>query len=103
MLSESNQQDRYYIGICELDLHMQDCHSLKDKRRVIAGLKEKLKNRYNIGLCEFGDLSLWQRTQLAVIACSNERSVVDSTFRAVKGFIAQLYPAMLVNASVKIM
>lgn len=48
---------KLYVVQCTLDLHIADCQSLKDKRRVIKSIKQRLKNRYNVSVCEFGDLS----------------------------------------------
>lgn len=79
--------DRLYVGRCGLDLQVENCQSLKDKRRIVVSLKEKLKNRFNIAVCEFGDLSLWQRAQLGVVTCGNSRQHVDSSLRAAVDYV----------------
>lgn len=87
----------FFIGRCNLDLHIEDCQSLKEKRRVITSLKEKLKNRYNVAICEYGDLSLWQRTQLGIVTCSNDRSVIDSTIKAITDYTQKIPTITLLN------
>lgn len=89
--------NKFYVGQCTLDLHVANCQSLKEKRRVIKSIKEKLKNRYNIAVCEFGDLSLWQRSQLCVVTCSNDRTVVDSTIKTVINFIEHTHAVSLLD------
>lgn len=93
---------KYFIGFCNLDLHIENCQSLKEKRRVVASLKEKLNNRYNIAICEFGDLSLWQRTELGIVTCSNDQKIIDSTMKAVTNYIEQFHSVTLVNVETKI-
>lgn len=94
--------DRFFVGRCELDLHIENCRSLKEKRRVIKSLKEKLKNRYNVSVCEFGDLSLWQRTQLGIVICSNDRVGVDSTLKAVLDYLNKVHSVSLLDYKLEI-
>ena len=86
--------DRFFVGRCNLDLHIENSQSLKSKRRVIASLKEKLKNRYNVAICEYGDLSLWQRAQMGIVTCGNDKHHVDSSLRTVLDYVST-FPAVL--------
>ena len=94
--------DKLFVGQCELDLHIENCQSLKEKRRVVKSLKERLKNRYNVAVCEFGDLSLWQRTQLGIVTCSNNKSVVDSTMKTVIDFLDRTHSVSLLDFKLQI-
>jgi len=89
--------NRFFVGRCELDLYIENCHSLKEKRRVIKSIKERLRNQYNIAVCEYGDLSLWQRVQLAVITCSNSKTMVDATIMKVRNFLDHTHAVSLLN------
>ena len=88
---------KFYTGQCIFDLHVANSQSLKEKRRVIKSIKEKLKNRFNVAVCEFGDLSLWQRSQLGIVTCSNDRAVVDSTIRMVTSFLERVHTVALLD------
>ena len=88
---------RFFLGQCELDLHVDNCQSLKEKRRIVKSLKERLRNRYNVAVCEFGDLSLWQRTQLSIVTCSNDRIVVDSTMKSIIDFLEKMHSVSLLD------
>ncbi|MGB3340067.1 MAG: DUF503 domain-containing protein [bacterium] len=88
---------KFYTGQCIFDLHVANSQSLKEKRRVIKSIKEKLKNRFNVAVCEFGDLSLWQRSQLGIVTCSNDRAVVDSTIRMVISFLDHVHSVALLD------
>jgi len=95
--------DRFFVGRCELDLHIENCQSLKEKRRIIASLKEKLKNKYNVAICEFGDLSLWQRTQLGIVTCGNSKKHVDSSLRTALDYVGRFHHVSLLNYDIAIM
>jgi uncharacterized protein YlxP (DUF503 family) len=88
---------KFYVGQCIFDLHVANSHSLKEKRRVIKSLKEKLKNRFNVAICEFGDLSLWQRSQICIVTCSNDHAMVDSTIRMVINFLERVHSVALLD------
>jgi uncharacterized protein YlxP (DUF503 family) len=93
---------KLYVGQCTLDLHVPNCQSLKEKRRVIKSIKERLKNRYNVSVCEFGDLSLWQRTQLGIVTCGNERTIVDSTIKTVINFLERVHTVTLLDVKQRV-
>lgn len=86
--------NRFFVGRCDLDLHIENSQSLKNKRRVVASLKEKLHNRYNVAVCEYGDLSLWQRTQLGIVTCGNDKHHVDSSLKTILDYVST-FPAVL--------
>lgn len=90
-------QNRFYVGQCTIDLHIANSRSLKEKRRVIKSIKEKIRNRFNVAVCEYGDLSLWQRSQLGVVACGNDRIKVDSTIKMVISFVEREHSVALLN------
>ncbi|MEO0136950.1 MAG: DUF503 domain-containing protein [candidate division WOR-3 bacterium] len=92
----------FFIGICDIDLHIENCQSLKERRKIILSLKEKVKNRLNVAICEFGDLSLWQRSQLAVVTCSNAKEVVESTLNEVLNFISNFPSVIVLNSQSRI-
>ena len=94
---------RFFIGRCDLDLHIENSHSLKAKRRVISSLKKKLRNHFNVAVCEFGDLSLWQRTQLGIVICSNDKVVVDSIMKAVLDYLNKVHSVSMLDFKLEIL
>ncbi|MGB7055492.1 MAG: DUF503 domain-containing protein [bacterium] len=94
--------NRFFVGRCDLDLHIENSQSLKNKRRVVASLKEKLKNRYNVAVCEYGDLSLWQRTQLGIVTCGNDKHHVDSSLKTVLDYVSTFPSVLLLKYGVDV-
>lgn len=54
------------VGVLTVDVRLQEAHSLKDKRRVIQGLKERLRNRFNVSVAEVGDADSARRCRLGI-------------------------------------
>ena len=60
----------------EYTLHGND--SLKGKRRVANSLKQKVRNRFNVGIAEVGSEGSLGRLRLSVVSISNNRQHLQS-------------------------
>lgn len=40
------------VGLLRVRLHLQDARSLKDKRRIVRSLKDRLRNQFNVSVSE---------------------------------------------------
>ena len=75
------------VGTLKLRLFLRDCHSLKEKRRVLRSLKDTLHNRYNVAAAETGESDVWQTAELGVAAVGNEGAHVQSVLSGLLGFV----------------
>ncbi len=76
------------LGTLVVHLHIPQSGSLKAKRHVINGIKDRLKNKFNISIAEVGDNDLWQRCTLGIAMVANERRFIDSVLDQVENYIA---------------
>ncbi|MBP8129158.1 MAG: DUF503 domain-containing protein [Candidatus Hydrogenedentes bacterium] len=60
------------IGVLHIDLLIPGARSLKDKRRVIKSLKERLRHRFNCSIAETDFHDLWGRARLTAVVVSAE-------------------------------
>lgn len=65
------------VGVCTVVLHIPESLSLKDKRRVLRSLKDKLRQEFNLSVAEVGDNELWQRAELGLAVAANEGAFAD--------------------------
>ncbi len=79
------------IGLLEIDLFAEEFHSLKEKRRLLSSLKERLKHKFNIAVAESDYQDLWQKAQLSVVTIGPNRAVLESVFQQIEDFIYQNY------------
>jgi uncharacterized protein len=70
------------VGIATWDIHLPDCHSLKEKRSVLKPLTTALRRTLNVSVAETGQQDLWQRAEITCAAVGTARSVVDETLRS---------------------
>ena len=60
-------------------LYLPACHSLKEKRSIIKGLKERIKRRSNVSLAEVEYQEKWQRSTIAITWVSSDGSEIERT------------------------
>jgi uncharacterized protein YlxP (DUF503 family) len=70
------------LGLRVWELHLEGCHSLKEKRGVLLPLKERLRRGHNLSVAETGHQDSWQRAELGCAALGSDRGVVEAALRA---------------------
>jgi uncharacterized protein YlxP (DUF503 family) len=60
------------VGVCTVELFLSDSRSLKDKRRVLLRLKDRLHRQFNLSVAEVDGQDLWQKAVLGLACVSNE-------------------------------
>ncbi len=61
------------VAIVTWELHLNGCQSLKDKRRILKSLKDRLHQRFNVSVAETAHHDLWQRAELACGVVARDR------------------------------
>ena len=85
------------VGSCKIELRIPDSRSLKDKRRVVKSLKDRVQGRFNVGIAEVDRLDDWQQATLGVVAVSNESRLVDEMLSKVVNWIEANGEALVVD------
>ena len=89
------------IGMLVIDLFNEQFHSLKEKRQLLASMKKRLKNKFNIAVAESGDQELWQKAQISIVSLAAGRSILDSTFKQIEDFIFLNYAVQITQMKVQ--
>jgi uncharacterized protein YlxP (DUF503 family) len=87
------------VGILTLEMRLDNSHSLKDKRHLVRGLKDRLCSRYNIAVAEIGYQDLWQRGLLAAVTVASSRSVAEKTLQSVEQEASSILGPILVETT----
>lgn len=66
------------VGVLRLELAILDSRSLKDKRRVLKSLKDRLANTFNVSVSEVDALDSWKRAVIGVALVANDGRFVHS-------------------------
>ena len=81
------------------ELHLEGCHSLKDKRHVLKSLKDRLHNRFNVSAAETDHHDLWQRAELTAAVVSTERQHAERVLREADQLVASASGARVMDTS----
>jgi len=73
------------IGTLQLFLTVPESNSLKDKRRVIRSLKDRLGGKHNISIAEVGALDEHRRSVIGIAMVSNDRRFTESCLSKIVG------------------
>jgi uncharacterized protein YlxP (DUF503 family) len=89
------------IGVLTLEIRVENSHSLKDKRHVIKGLKERLRHKFNVSVAEIDCQDLWQRSVVAAVTVSSDHAHGEKVLQTVEQEAAELLGPQLVGAVVE--
>lgn len=77
------------LGALVVSLYLPESHSLKDKRRIVKSLIDRVRRKFNASVAEVDCLDLWQRTELAIAVVGKEPSHVSCVLQSISAFIEQ--------------
>ena len=89
------------VGVLTLELRIDHAQSLKDKRHVVKGLKDRLRSRHNVAVAEIDHQDLWQRALLAAVTVSGDRGHAAQVLESVEREAAAVLGSGLVGASLE--
>jgi len=87
------------VGLTTWELHLDACHSLKDKRHVLEGLKDRLHRRFNVSVAETGHQDLWQRAELSACVVTTDRVHAERVLREADRLVEGAAGARIVDTS----
>jgi uncharacterized protein YlxP (DUF503 family) len=77
------------IGGCQVRLHIPASHSLKEKRKVVRSLVDRLRGQFNVSVTEVGDQDRWQVVVLGLATASRDGSAAQALLSRAADFIAE--------------
>ena len=60
------------VALGMVELHLPDVDSLKGKRHVLKGLKQRVRARFEVSVAEVDHQDTWQRATLAIAYVSGD-------------------------------
>ena len=75
------------VGVTHLGLRLEGSTSLKDKRRVVHSLTDRVRDRFNVAIAETEDLDDLGYATLTVACVSNSAPHCDQMLATVTDFI----------------
>ena len=86
-----------FAGIVRIELHLPGSRSLKDKRSIVRGLKDRIRERVHAAVAEVDHHDLWQRAALGVAVVSGESHQVTEMLDSVRRLVEGTFGAELID------
>lgn len=87
------------VGLMTWELHLNGCRSLKEKRRILKSLKDRLHNRFNVSVAETDHHDMWQRAELSCSVVATDRRHAESVLGSADSLIGSDGFARIVDSS----
>ena len=71
-----------FVGARRWELFLSGCQSLKDKRRIVKSLKDRMHTRFNVSAAEVDHQDVWQRASLAAAVVSGDARHAEEVLTA---------------------
>lgn len=91
------------LGVLQIELEIPEAMSLKDKRRVVKGLKDRIANAHNVSIAEVGALDAHQRSIIAMAMVSNDKAYVESALSKLVDLVRMVPQANLLDYKIEFM
>jgi uncharacterized protein YlxP (DUF503 family) len=86
-----------FVGIVRIELHLPGSRSLKDKRAIVRGLKDRIRARVSAAVAEVDHQDLWQRAALGVAVVSGESHHLHELLDSVRRLVEATHGAELIE------
>jgi uncharacterized protein len=88
------------VGLLSVELHLPGARSLKDKRMVLRGIKDRLR-KFNVAVAEVEHHDLWQRAGLGIVTIATTNAHADRELAAVVDEIERVEPGLITRTEIE--
>ena len=91
------------VGVLQLELNIGDAMSLKDKRRVVLSLKDRIAHAHNVSIAEVGALDEHRRTIIGVAMVANDQAYVEGGLSKLVDFVKSVPSVDLIDYRIELL
>jgi len=88
------------VSMIKMVLEIPDSESLKDKRKVIKSLKDKIHRRFKVSVSEVDLLDSLSFSEIGIALVSNNKAFGESVMNKILGFTEDNFPGRVQDAQV---
>jgi uncharacterized protein len=85
------------IGICQITLHLPQCHSLKEKRQIVKSIITRTHNQFEVAIAEVENNDLWQIATLGMSCVSNSGQRASEVLERVRNYLEETRPDLIIS------
>jgi uncharacterized protein YlxP (DUF503 family) len=85
------------VGTLTVRIIIPGAQSLKDRRRVLKGLKDRIRNGFNVSISEIDATEAWQRATLGIAMAGDDRRYINGALSELVNFLRVQPQSQLVD------
>ena len=91
------------VGVLQLEISIPDAMSLKDKRRVVKSLKDRIAHAHNVSIAEVGALDEHRRSIVGVAMVANDPAYVQGALSKLVDFVRSVPTVDLIDYQIDLL
>ena len=90
------------VGVGLITFRLHECHSLKDKRRIVKTVIARLRNNFNASVAEVADNDVHQRAVIGFSLAGNDPALINSKIDKMFNLAEELGLAEVVDTEMEL-
>jgi uncharacterized protein YlxP (DUF503 family) len=91
------------VGVLTIHLHLPACSSLKEKRRRLKPLLNRLHRQFNVAVAEMARQDSWQEAIVSCATVGNDNAYLQSALSSVEAWVKGNWPdGMIVDSHIEL-
>jgi uncharacterized protein YlxP (DUF503 family) len=91
------------IGVLQIELSITDAMSLKDKRRVVKSIKDRIASAHNVSIAEVGALDEHRRSILGMAMVGNDGRYIEGALSVLVDFVRSVPQVTLLDYRIELL
>jgi hypothetical protein len=85
------------VGVLQIEISITDAMSLKDKRRVVKSIKDRIAHAHNVSIAEVGALDEHRRSILGMAMVGNDGQYIEGALSKLVDFVRMVPQVSLLD------
>ncbi len=87
------------VGVLRVELYMPYARSLKEKRKVLRSIKDRLRGSFNVSVSEVDNHDLWQRASLGISVTGSDYAHLQEIVDRMLEFLERYWSHLILEVS----
>ncbi len=86
-----------FVGALKIEILIPGSNNLKDKRKIVKSLKDKIRYNYNVSVAEIDYQEKWQRATIGFSVVNERRGEIEILIEKIKKTIEENFEVIILN------
>ena len=91
------------VGVLQIEIAIPDAFSLKDKRRVVKSIKDRIAHAHNVSIAEVAALDEHRRAILGIAMVGNDSRYIEGGLSKLVDFVRLVPQVSLIDYQIELL